>query len=147
MGTFQTFLRIQYSVIGSQARIAELFDQIAAQQISITAYVIERKQECTHLHFVVGLPDSTNPIWDREVIELLNTNCYRYGVKNIVQVSGIPPGTVGVIRTIYGGLFCQVKIYRIYLGEATHRFIDSDEPYKVMEILSQVPIKQCPRCN
>lgn len=152
--SFQFLTRIQYTVRTTQRGLARLLDSIAEAGISICGYVIwNDANDCsTNARIVVGYPDSVNSNWDQQMIEILKVGRYNAQYKNVLQVIGSPPGTVGVIRTIWGALFCKVDIVDIYLSEGLPglnlRIVDckdSDDIPKVMRILSANPIPQCLR--
>jgi hypothetical protein len=154
MATGFTFLiRTQYSFQGTERSIARFLDAVAEGGISITAYDIYKVNCVPSINLVVGFADRVVNEWDAQVEVILNGGNYRWCKKSVLQVRGAPAGTVGVIRTIYGALFCEDEINHIYLSEGITvdgrqencRILDVKDNVMAQVILSMNPIPQCPR--
>jgi hypothetical protein len=151
--TFTFLTRTQYSFQGTERSIARFLDSLANAGISITAYDIYKTNDIPGINLVVGFTDRIVPEWDTQVEAILNSGKYCWCKQNVLQVRGTPPGTVGVIRTIYGALFCKVNVKHIYMGEGitidgrqeNSRIVDTSDNVMAQLLLSMNPIPQCPR--
>ena len=120
------------------SHLNRILNEIADSKISITAFDIDQiKDNLVSMHLVVGLPSSidNDHEWNRKIKNILRCNNLDYCTNEIIQISGIPSGESGVIRTIYNSLRNKVDIKTIYIGEDNHVFVESNNNEKVVKIL------------
>ncbi|MGD8401696.1 MAG: hypothetical protein PVH64_12325 [Bacillota bacterium] len=154
-GGFAYKLRTQFSFMVDDPTLSCILNSIAGQSISITGYfqtkpfqTDDNNNNYSTLNLVrltVGSPDAETTEDLTGVRNALNSLGIKFQEKPVIQVLLILPGIPGIINGIFGALWCKVTVNAFYIGEETRLFIDVSDVCKALLVLSEVPLKQCPR--
>lgn len=139
--SFVFLTRTQFHFEVSPVVLSEILNSLTASSVSITAYSFDAHCEDMNVRMVVGLPgDVTNDAaWNLILQNILIQKKVSYEKKSVIDVSGVAAGLSGILRSIYNQLLANgLRVDAIYMGEDTHRFIDTNNYVKALCVLQEL---------
>lgn len=145
---FKIMIRSQFSFNVDDLTLSCILNEMANQGLNIDAFQ-QNKFKNNHkyknmVRLVVGSVNSESKKDLMAVKEILRTLEVEFHHKMVLQIELIP-GVSGQINTIFGALWCELKVYAIYAGEGNRLFLDVSDTKKAIEVLSQPQINPCPK--
>lgn len=142
---FNYSIRTQFSFFAKDRMVSCILASIARQRVNITAFAIIKKHNRSNsLRLVAGSPDveSANDLCI--VRRVLKSFGIKFREEKVVQVKNITPNVPGVFNSIFGSLWCRVRVKAMYDGEQNASFLNVSDVKKTIRLLSQKNVRQCP---
>ncbi|WP_436242052.1 hypothetical protein [Paenibacillus sp. LjRoot56] len=143
---FNYSIRTQFIFLAKDRMLSCILAKVARQRVNITAItVIKKHNHSNSLRLVAGSPDTESPsdLWI--VRSILKSFGVKFREEKVVQVKNITPNVPGVFNSIFGAVWCRVKVKAMYDGEQNASFLNVSDVKKTIRILSQKNVRQCPK--
>lgn len=141
---FQTQRYRQFTFEANDPILSEFLNEVAMNNINITDYLQNREmigRNCVQV--VVGTPTAQKERDINSTRRILKGLGIKFCEYDIIKVFGFPPVTPGIINTLYGALWCKVKVRSMVIGEETLIYIDVDDIDQALRILRQPTLRRC----
>ncbi|BCB02801.1 hypothetical protein [Bacillus sp. KH172YL63] len=136
---FQVYRQFTFQV--NDRILSSFYNELAMEDINITGLVqVKEKNGTNFVKIVVGTPSQQTYCELETTREVLRSLCVKFQEYDIIQVYGFPPETPGIVNTLYGALWCKVKVRAIYIGEETLLYIDVNDIDKALYIIDQIVV-------
>ncbi|MBP1962900.1 hypothetical protein [Paenibacillus aceris] len=143
---FSFSIRTQFRFVAKDRTLSCILASIARQHVNLTALVVIKKHNrMNSIRLVVGSPTAESASDLRIVRSVLRSFGVTFQEEKVVQVRNIVPNVPGVSNSIYGALWCRVKVKAVYDGEQNASFLNVSDVKKTIRILSQKNVRQCPK--
>lgn len=139
-------LRTQFTFFVDDITLSCILSRIAENTVNIAGFFATRiASDNYQVRMVVGSSVSENR---RELDVVRKTlDCFHvcFEEEKVIAITSIPAGIPGGYNRVIGALWCKVELKAFYVGEDNVIYLNVSDIHKAMDILSQDPIKQCPK--
>ncbi|MCS1351198.1 hypothetical protein [Mechercharimyces sp. CAU 1602] len=143
---FTFMVRRQFTFLADDQTYSCILDALVGVGVNVTAVITRKLPSGLNLNLIVVGPPGENVLQQNILMRgVLRFFGIQSRENNVLQVSDFPPGMPGILSPIFGGLWCEMRVSTIYLGEDNRLYLDVSDIPKAIRILSQTPIKQCPK--